>query len=201
MAFAVSTVLLMVVYFFNFGMMNTGRVSGEKFDLNQIMETALNSITADLRNAYAFTEFRPNHIVMQRLPGSPITGEELAAIGSLQLHAVEYELVQEKDGPTILWRREPGTVGSKDQRIALLDSAKPELFTGYVYDRPAEKDDPVPSFHIFNTSVQTSGDLPRITLVRLNFDFRVGKTTMQMVSKVFLPIAHNNTVQGDWNVE
>jgi hypothetical protein len=162
----------------------------------------LNSIIGDLRNAYSFSEFRPNHIVMQRLPGSPISSDEIAAIGSLHLHAVEYEIVQEKDGHAKLLRHEPAALGNDSSRkIIEVDEANLNMFTGYVYDRPSEKDDTVPKFHLFDTNTQPSIDLPRITLVKLRMEFRVGKTRSALVSKVFLPIAHNNTVQGDWNLE
>src|SRR5205807_2598323 len=149
-----------------------------------------------------FTEFRPNRIVLQRLPGQAITSEEISAIGNVHLHAVEYELEKPKTGHALLWRREPGAIGpAQAVKVIEVDSADPNVFTGYVYDRPTELDEPVPQFHVFDHQTQPGGDLPRITLVRLKFDFKVGKTQLQLVSKVFLPIAHNNTVQGDWNVE
>lgn len=202
MAFGASSILLAVVYFFFFGMQKTSTGSLEKFDINATTNVALNSIMSDLRNAYTFSEFRPHHIVMQRLPGQPISSDEIAAIGNLHLHAVEYEIIQEKDGHARLYRREPALLTNDANRAIIeVDEANLNMFTGYVYDRPTDKEDSIPKFHIFDTVAQPSVDLPRITMVKLRMEFRVGKTRSALVSKVFLPIAHNNTVQGDWTVE
>lgn len=202
MAFGAGSILLGVVYFFYFGILKTTVDAGSKIDLNDVSERALMTITNDLRNTYAFTEFRPNRIVLQRLPQDAISSEEMASIGSMHLHAVEYEIVQEKDQRAKLMRREPNGVGAEaEKRVIDVDEAKLDMFTGYVYDQPTEKDDTVPRFHVFDHQTQSTGELPRITLVRVSLDFRQGKTNMQLVSKVFLPIAHNNTVHGNWNVE
>lgn len=195
MAFGASSILLLSVYFFYFGILKTGVFSGQKIDLNDICERGIVALTNDLRNAVAFTEFRQNHIVFQRLAAAPISSEEMA--GTVNTFTVAYELVKEKGKPTRLMRREPNALGNEAERMVIqMDEAADALFTGYVYDPPTEKDDTVPKFHVFNTQVQTSSELPRITLVRVGLDFRVGETKMQLVSKVFLPVAHNNVVQG-----
>lgn len=200
MAFGAASILLGVVYFFYFGILKTSHGAQQKMDLNDISERALVTLTNDLRNAYAFTEFRPNRIVFQRLPNQPISPDEMASIGSLNLHAVEYELVKEKDKKPVLIRREPNALDNQqEKRVIDMDDASSDLFSGFVYDQPADKDDSVPRFHVFDHQTQPSGELPRITLVRVSMDFKVGDTRMQLVSKVFLPIAHNNVVQGSSN--
>ena len=195
MAFGVSSMLLGIVYFFYFGIIKTGTRTGQKIDLNDLAERALVTITNDLRNAASFTEFRPGRIVFQRLANAPITTEEMT--GALSLHAVEYELVKEKGKHAKLERREPNALGADAQHTVIeMDDCGDNIFTGFVYDSPTEKEDTVPNFHVFNHQVQTSSELPRITLVRVMFDLKVGDQRMQMVSKVFLPLAHNNVVQG-----
>ena len=195
MAFGASSILLLSVYFFYFGILKTGISSGQKIDLNDISERAIVSLTNDLRNATAFTEFRPNQIVFQRLAPAPITSEEMA--GTVNQYTVSYELVKEKGKGARLLRKEPNALGNEAEKLLIqMDDSADGLFTGFVYDPPTEKDDTVPKFHVFNTQVQTSSELPRITLVRVSFDFKVGETRMQLVSKIFLPVAHNNVVQG-----
>lgn len=195
MAFGASSILLMSVYFFYFGILKTGLMGQEKIDLNDICERAIVSLTNDLRNAVAFTEFRPNHIVFQRLANAPITSDEMA--GTVNTFTVAYELIREKGKKAKLVRKEPNALGNEAERIVIqMDEAAETMFTGYVYDPPTEKDDTVPKFHVFNTQLQTSSELPRITLMRVGLDFKVGETKMQLVSKIFLPVAHNNVVQG-----
>lgn len=201
MAFGVSSMLLGVVYFFYFGLLKTGNVSNQKMDLNDISERALVTLTNDLRNAVAFTEFRPHRIAFQRLSNERITQEEMG--GQLSMHIVEYELTKEKGQKVKLVRREPNAtelkLGSHD--VIQMDDAESAVFTGYVYDLPNEKEDTVPNFHVFDHVPQSSAELGRITMCRVSFDFKVGDTRAQLVSKVFLPLAHNNVVQGTAAVE
>lgn len=195
MAFGASSILLLSVYFFYFGILKTGIFSQQKIDLNDICERAIVSLTNDLRNAVAFTEFRGNLIVFRRLAAAPITSDEMA--GTVNTFTVSYELVKEKGKAAKLVRKEPNALGNEAERVVIqMDDSADAIFTGYVYDPPTEKDDTVPKFHVFNAQIQTSSELPRITLVRVGLDFRVGETKMQLVSKVFLPVAHNNVVQG-----
>lgn len=195
MAFGVSSMLLGIVYFFYFGIIKTGTNSQQRIDLNDLCERTIVTLTNDLRNAAEITELRPHRLVFQRLANAPISSDEMS--GTLNLHSVEYELVKEKGKRARLERREPNAMGLESKRTVVeIDDAKENIFTGFVYDLPSEKDDTVPKFHVFAHQVQTSSELPRITMVRVGLDYKVGDTRMQLVSKIFLPLAHNNVVQG-----
>jgi prepilin-type N-terminal cleavage/methylation domain-containing protein len=201
MAFGVSTILLATVYFFYFGIlkMNTGGMA--RIELNQIAETTLLRLTADLRMAYRFTEIRPHRLVLQRLPASAITSDELSNVNGPPLTTVEYELVKlDKLKKVQLQRRENQAVTPDE--VFTLDYADYEIFKGFVLDMPVDKEDTMPKFHVFDHVQQPSGDLQKIALMRISLHLGVGPTDkFHLVSKVYMPFIHNATLQGNWNLE
>lgn len=200
MAFGAGSILLATVYFFYFGILKTTVRATTSIDLNGTAELALQTLTADLRMAYRFSEFRPHRFVMQRLPGAAISTDEISDIGSIKLTTVEYEVLRDRDTKRVkLWRSENKDVRGKN--VFEVDDADLEMFTGYVLDLPREKEDTMPKFHILDYASQPGTDLARIALMRVNLKLKIGGDSIHLVSKIYMPIVHNATLQGNWNLD
>ena len=200
MAFGAGSILLATVYFFYFGILRTTVVATTKIDLNGTAELALQTLTADMRMAYRFTEFRPHRLMMQRLPGAAISSEEIADIGSLKLTTVEYEVFRDKTTKRVaLWRSE--NKDTRGKNVIECDDIDMEMFTGYVLDLPREKEDTMPKFRILDYQAQPTADLARIALMRVSLKLKIGQDNIHLVSKLYMPIVHNAVLQGNWNLE
>lgn len=201
MAFGAGSILLATVYFFYFGILRTTVDATTKIDLNGTAEVALQTLVADMRMAYRFSEFRPHRFMMQRLPGATISSEEIADVASIKLTTVEYEIVRNRTTKKVsLWRSENKDHYGKNV-INEIDDIDMEMFTGYVLDLPREKEDTMPKFHVLDYQAQSSSDLARLTLMRVNLKLKIGKDSIQMVSKIHMPIVHNAVLQGNWNLD
>jgi prepilin-type N-terminal cleavage/methylation domain-containing protein len=200
MAFGAGSILLATIYFFYFGILQTTVRATTKIDLNGTAELALQTLVTDLRMAYRFSEFRPHRFMMQRLPGATISADEIADISSVKLTTVEYEVFRDKDTKRVaLWRCENKYMPGKN--VIECDDIDLEMFTGYVLDLPREKEDTMPKFHVLDYQAQSSNELARVTLMRVNLKLKIGQDSIQLVSKIHMPIVHNATLQGNWNLE
>lgn len=200
MAFGAASILLATVYFFYFGILKTTIGATTKIDLNTTAEVALQTLTSDLRMAYRFSEFRPHRFVMQRLPGAAISPDEISDISSTKLITVEYDLSRDKDTKRVkLWRSENKDVQGKN--VFEVDDADLEMFTGYVLDLPREKDETMPKFRVLDYATQPGSDLAKIALMRVNMKVKIGTDSIQLISKIYMPIVHNATLQGNWNLD
>jgi len=198
MAFGAGSILLAVIYFFHFGLVKTWSKTTDKLDLNTRAEVALETITRDLRMAHHITELKSDQLIMQKLPSEAVQSWEGFSRDNLRLVSIEYLL--KKDGNhTCLIRR----LGLGDAGLKLFDvpEASKEIFTGYVLDLPKEKGDPFPRFHLFDMLAQPSGELPKVTLVSVRLALKTPAESIELISKVHLPVAHANVLQADWNVE
>lgn len=200
MAFGAGSILLATIYFFYFGILKTTIGATTKIDLNGTAELALQTLVTDMRMAYRFSEFRPHRFMMQRFPGATISADEIADISSVKLTTVEYEVLRDRNTKRVsLWRSENKDVQGKN--VIECDDIDMEMFTGYVLDLPREKEDTMPKFHILDYQAQSSSDLARITLMRVSLKLKIGQDSIHLVSKIHMPIVHNATLQGNWNLE
>jgi hypothetical protein len=200
MAFGAGSLLIGVIYFFHFGMLHTNRETVDIIYLNERSELARNQIANDLRMTYYLTELKPDRIVLHRLPAVPIGSDERFALDRLRLITVEYSLARkDRENKTSLLRREG--IASDARSLFDVDWAAPDVFSGFVYILPREKGDPVPRFRVFDPVQQSSTDLRRITMVRTSLNLKLGKRSIHLVGKTFVPLAFTNTLQAHWNIE
>ncbi|MBI4863718.1 MAG: hypothetical protein HY815_26175 [Candidatus Riflebacteria bacterium] len=198
MAFLSGSILIGIIYFFFFGMYRTSGKALDKMDLNGIAELAIDTLTRDLRMTYTFNEVKPDRLTIQRLPGEEIQSGQGFSVDQLHLKAVEYALVKGEQRAKLVRKEGMADAGKV---IFEVDDAAKEIFTAYVLDVPQEKGDQFPRFHVFDTVGQPSGELKRITLVRVSLALKIANDRIHVISKVFLPLAYNNTLQANWNVE
>jgi hypothetical protein len=198
MAFGAGSILLGVIYFFHFGLMNTWKITTDKLDLNNVAEITLETLVRDLRMTYRITEFKPDHLILQRLPSEPTPSSDGFSLDRLQLLSIEYIL--KKEGRRSVLVRRQG-LGDEGRRIFDVEDAQKEIFTAYVLDLPRQKGDPFPRFHVFDAFSHPSEELPRISMVRIHLGFKGVADHIDLVSKVFLPICYNNVLQANWSLE
>jgi hypothetical protein len=199
MAFGAGSMLLGIIYFFHFGLVKTWSKTTDKLDLTTVAEVGLETLTRDLRMTHHVSEIKPDRILISKLPAQAVENQESFSAENLRLIAIEYFIRKDAKGHSSLLRRQG--LGGKDQLIFEVPDVRTDVFTAYVLDLPKDKNDPFPRFHAFDAQTHPSGDLPRITLIRIHLSLKGTTETVDLVSKVFLPVAHANVLQGDWNVE
>jgi hypothetical protein len=191
--------LIGVIYFFHFGLLKTGTVAADRIDMTRIAELAMDTIAQDLQMCYELTDFKPDDIVMKCLPPEPVLAGQSFAPRDLQLNTVEYVLRKTRSNRYQLVRRK----GIDDAGRIIVDAGEinKDLFLGYVLDLPQDKNDQFPKYHVYDSVANPTAELKRVSLVRLNLMIKEQRTSIHTVSKTFLPVAYNNTVQADWNVQ
>lgn len=191
------TVLSGVVIYFYFGLTNTNRRSQDIMDVNRATEVALEHLLTDLRATWQITRLKPDSIELRCLKPDVRIDAGFASQKS-NFTQISYELVK-KEKTVILMRREG--VAEFPKEIIEVDLIEPKLFTGYVMQLPKAAADPVPSYKFFDTASQPSEDLPGLVMVGLNLVVKKGQDRMETVTKVHLPMAFSNLIQGDYNLE
>lgn len=191
------TVLSGVVLYFYFGLTGTNRRAQDILDVNRNTEVALEHLLSDLRATWQITRLKPDSIDLRCLkPGTRIDAG--FASNKANFTQISYEIVK-KEKTMVLLRRE-GVVESPKE-VAEVDLIEPRLFTGFVMVLPKAATDPVPAYKTFDTVGQPSEDLPGIVMVGLDLVVKKGQDRMETVTKVHLPMAYSNLIQGDYNLE
>lgn len=204
-AFAISTVLLGVIWYFFLGFQGLGERGKGKLELNQYAELAMENLVRDMRMAEAVLELRPDRLRIERSALPENLPYQQLAFRSRVVETVTYEVVREER--FVSFRR---SVGFGDPReLFRVDDCGKEVFEGLVLQNMpsiAERQKMGdaffwPKLEPFEALGQSSSDLKRIILLRVSFDLKLKKDSISLVSKVFLPSVYQRVTQKDWNPE
>jgi hypothetical protein len=200
MAFGTGAMLIAVIYFFHFGLMKTGSMAADRIDMTRTAELVIDTIAQDLQMAYELTELKPDNLVMKCLPAEPVLSGQSFAPRDLQLNRVEYAVVKGKYNNrwSVVRKRLAEEAGHVLAEASEIDK---DLFMGYVLDLPQDKKDQFPKYHLYDSVGNPVAELKRVSLVRINLRIKEQRSAIHMVAKTFLPVAYNNTVQADWNIQ
>lgn len=204
-AFAISTVLLGVIWYFFLGFQGLGERGKGKLELNQYAELAMENLVRDCRMAEAVLELRPDRLRIERSTLPDDLPYQHLAFRSRVVETVTYDVLRE--GGKAAFRR---AVGFEQPRVLFrVDDCGKEVFQGLVMEampgiverKKLGEKFYWPKLSSFDPVGQSSSDLKRIVLLRVGFDLELRKDTISLVSKVFLPSVHQKITQQDWNAE
>lgn len=200
MAFAVSSVLIGVIYTFHFGLLGTGRKAEEKVYLNQLVATAFEKWTRELHMCERVLELHPDWMKFQKFHLDPEAGDELGMpVDSTRLETITYRLVR-GDKSAHIERQ----VGFDEPMIFVrqVEDISDDIFKGYVLTLPESGSlQGPPRFHLFDPVAQAAREKDRICLLSIRLALTNGKDGLEAVSKVALPVVHARLIQPEFNLE
>ncbi len=200
MAFGTGAMLIAIIYFFHFGLMKTSTMAVDRIDMTRTAELVIDTIAQDLQMVYELTELKGNNLVMKCLPPEPVLSGQSFAPRDLQFNRVEYVLAKGKNNKTVQLIRKR-SIEDEGHVLAEATEIDKDLFQGYVLDLPQDKKDQFPKYHLYDSVSNPTAELKRVSLVRINLLIKEQRSAIHMVTKTFLPVAYNNTVQADWNIQ
>ncbi len=201
-AFAISTILLMVIYLFYISTVKVGYKTGDMAILNMVAENKLELMCRELREAVSLVKLTPSQLSFTRYVYPE--GDELSAqdLRTRREQTVTYRLTRE-NGKAVLLRQEDYELSRELFRV---DECTHAIFKGYVLELPSVDDVKHMEgslvrrrFHLFDPLTQDTAELARIVLVEITLNLKDGGDSLRLRTKVALPLVLERLLEPDWN--